>query len=306
MSHVPLTSGKTNPFTPDAIGTFVAGVDGAPPTTIPNPDIAFFIRSPTWEDRDMVSLRMFTLGVREVTADNIQNLMVSELFQFMPEEAADEAARFMEGYWQRQRQHSLEMQQWMEQEEIRRVDEMEAGRTFEATLPPPEVTTARERARINLLAAEVTDQSTRLRNKLADQQLYQKRFGMVIARLQIAGWKGLKTEAAFEPKPTMDAPVLTKDTIESLRSELMELDGTGAAWNELTAFCEAQFDLPRSAEKNLSSPVANSSLQAGLTMRSTESGTSDGASTSNEGTAPPSDSSSEPTPGDTSPTTPAP
>jgi hypothetical protein len=308
MSHIPLTSDQTIPFTPDAIGTFVPAEGdplngGKPAYVIPHPSIEFYLRVPNWEDRDLVSLRMFRMGVREITGDNIQNLIVSELFEVMPEDEADEKARFLEGFWQRAREHTLEMQAWGEQEQIRQGDEIEAGRKFEGTLPPPERTTARERARVNLIVGDVTDGSERLRAKLADQQLYTKRFGLVVSRLQLAGWKGLKTEAAFDPRPVMDAPSLTKETVEKLRGELMELDATGAAWDELTAACERQFDMPRSAEKNLSSPVGKSSPPAGSTTKNIESGNNAGNSTSSEETAPSPVSSSEPTPSDTSPPT---
>jgi hypothetical protein len=309
MSHIPLTAGPTVPFTPDAIGTFVPAEGdplngGKAAYVIKHPDIEFFVRVPTWEDRDMVSLRLYTMGVREVTADNIQHLIVSELFEVMEEDEADEAARFCEGFWARQRMHNIDMQRWGEQEAIRQGDEIAAGRKFEATPPPPETTTARERARINLIAADVTDGSERLRNKIADQQLYTKRFAAAVTRLMIAGWKGLKTEAQWDARPSLDAPTLSKETIEQLRSELMELDATGAAWEELTNFCERQFDLPRSAEKNSHSPVANISGQATSTTKNSASENNDGSSTSKGATGRKKGSSSGRTRGGTSaPTT---
>jgi hypothetical protein len=286
MSHVPMTSGPTMPFIPDALGTFVPAEGDKPAYRIPHPEIEFHLHVPTWEDRDMVSLRMYAMGVRDVTADQIQNLIISELFEVLQnEDDADEQARFLEGYWSRQKQHNVDLQEWAEQEQIRQGDELESGKKFEPTLPPPANTTARERAFVNLIVADVTDGSQRLRDKLADQQLYQKRFGLTVARLTLAGWKGLNTTAAFDPRPALDAQTLTKATIESLRGELMDLDGTGAAWEELVRACEMQFDFPRSAEKNSHSPVESSSPPDGSTTKNTESESSDGSSTTNEVTA---------------------
>lgn len=302
MSHVPLTSGPTMPFSPDALGTFVPATDDKPATVIKHPDILFLLRIPTWEDRDMISLRMYAMGVREVTSDQISAMIVSEIYNVITDEAeADETARFMEGFWTRQRQYQLDLQEFNEQEALRRLDEQESGKEFAPGIPPVEPTSPKERARANLVVADVTDASQRLRDKLTDQQLYSKRFAATVARLEIAGWSGLKTEAAFDVRPALDAPALSKETINSLRSELMEIDPTGAAWDELTQECERMFDLPRSAEKNSSSPPANTSPPDGSKTRNTESATSDGSSSSSEPTADTAGSSSEPTPADTSP-----
>lgn len=303
MSHVPMTAGRTMPFSPDALGTFVPAIDDKPAHTVKNPDILFYLRVPTWEDRDMISLRMYAMGVREVNAQQIQAMIVSEIFNVIADEnEADEAARFLEGFWQRQQQHNRDRQEWMEQEALRRGDAMESGIDFEPAPEPKETTTTRERARASLLVSDITDGSERLRNKLADQQLYSKRFSTMIARFGLAGWKGIETEAVFDKAPIMDAQTLSKETVESIRSELMGLDATGAAWEELTNECERMYDLPRSAEKNSSSPPESSSPPDGSPTRNSESGTSDGSSSSSEETAPQPGSSSEPIPADTSTT----
>jgi hypothetical protein len=307
MSHIPLTTGQTLPFTIDALGTFI------PPNTelgelghvIPHPTISFQLRVPGWDDRDMIAARLYSLGVREVSSDQIRSLMISELYSIFPDEAeADDNARFLEGFWQRQQQFSLATAEWDEQEAIRRQDAIIAGIEFEAAPRPVETTSPRERARAALLTSDLTDGSERLRNKLTDQNLYNMRYAALMVRLVVAGWMGLKTEAAFEPRLALDAPVLSKATVDSLRSELMELDGTGAAWDELAAACEAAYDLPSSAEGNSSSQPGSSSLPAGSETKSTASDTSDGKSTSSEETAPAAASPIAPTPGDTSqPTT---
>lgn len=301
MSHVPMTAGRTMEFSPDALGTIIKGDDDTPMRVEKNPNITFYLRVPNWEDRDMVSLRMYSLGVREVTPEQIQNLVISEIYTIMDEAAADEEARFLEGYWQRQRQHQRDLVDWQEQEAVRRLDERESGMEFTAAPRPEPTVTARESARVNNLVSDVTDGSQRLRDKLADQNLYQRRFGMTLARLQIAGWSGLKTEAVFEGRPIIDAQALSKDTVEGLRHELMELSNSGAAWDELVAECEALYDMPRSTEKNSSSPRESSSPPAGSPTRSTESASSDGSSTSSEATANQPGSSSELTRADTSP-----
>ena len=306
MSHIPITAGPTEPFSPDALGTFI------PPDTelgveahvIKHPDILFLLRIPTWADRDLMAMRMYSLGVREVGPDQIRALMISEFYTLFPDDnEADDAARFMEGFWQRQQDYARKMAEWDEQEALRRSDALIAKIEFEAAPQPVDPVSPRERARAALLQADVIDCSERLRNKLTDQQLYNHRYKAIVARLTIAGWQGLKTEAAFEMRAALDAPVLTKETIESLRSELMDLDQTGAAWDELTEKCERMFDLARGTEKNSSSPAGSSPGQAGSTTSSTESATSDGSSTSTAETDPAIVSSSEPTRDDTSPTT---
>jgi len=302
MSHIPLTTGQTLPFTIDALGTFV------PPNpdlgelghVIPHPTIKFQLRVPGWDDRDMIAARLYSLGVREVGSDQIRSLMISELYNIFPDEAeADDNARFLEGFWQRQHQFALAKMEWDEQEAIRRQDAIIAKIPFEPAPQPVETTSPRERARAALLTSDLTDGSERLRNKLTDQNLYTQRYASLMARLVIAGWMGLKTEATFEPRLALDAPVLSKATVDSLRSELMELDGTGAAWDELTAACEAAYDLPSSAEGNSSSQPGSSSLPAGSETKSTASDTSDGKSTSSEETVPAAASSTEPTPAGT-------
>lgn len=302
MSHVPLTAARTMPFTPDALGTFIPAEGDKPAQVIKHPTIEFFLRVPTWEDRDMISLRMYAMNVREVTTEQIQAVIVSEIYEVIEnDDEADDAARFLEGFWSRQRTFSLDMRQWEEQEAIRRLDAAEAKIDFEPEPQPAENTTPRERARAAMLVQLVTDGSQRLRDKLTDQQLYSRRFASVVARLVIAGWSGLDATAAFEPRPVLDAQALTKETIEQIRSELMEIDGTGAAWTELTNECERMFDLPQSAEKNSFSPPENTSPPDGSPTKNTASDTSDGNSTSSEPTAESSSSSIEPTPEGTSP-----
>jgi hypothetical protein len=287
MSHVPMSAGRTLPFSPPALGTFVpASEDGATPArTILNPDIEFYLRVPTWEDRDMIALRMYALGVRDISSDQIQALIVSELYTVFDENTADEHARFLEGYWSRQQQYQRDLADWSEQEALRRSDEREAGMSFDPVPPPQEASTPRERAKVNELVSDVTDASAKLRNKLADQQLYATRFKITTLRLHLVGWKGLKTTAAWDPQLALDVQALTKATIEGLRSELMEMDSTGAAWDELCSECEHLFDLPRSAEKNSSSLTANSPPPDGSPTKNTESATSAGSSTSSEPTA---------------------
>lgn len=303
MSHVPMTAGPTVPFSPDALGTPVHDEAGNLSHVVKHPTIQFFLHVPTWEDRDMISLRMYAMGVREVTAEQIQATILSEIFEvYLDENDADEKARFLEGFWMRQRQYSLDMVQWEEQEAIRRLDAAEAGREFEPDPKPAETTTSRDRARASILVQEVTDRSERLRGKLVDQQLYSRRFSQIVTRLVLAGWQGLEAEAAFEVRPVLDAQALTKDTIEKIRSELMQHDATGAAWNELAAECERAFDLPRSAEKNSSSPPVNTSSPDGSPTKNTGSESNAGNSISSEVTDSPPASSIEPTPADTSPT----
>jgi hypothetical protein len=303
MSHIPITAGPTEPFSPDALGTFIPENTelGQEAHVIKHPEILFLLRIPTWADRDLMAMRMYSLGVREVGPDQIRALMISELYTLFPDDnEADEAARFMEGFWQRQQNYVTKMAEYEEQEALRRGDALLAKVAFEAAPQPVDPITPRERSRAALLQADVIDCSERLRNKLTDQQLYNHRYKAIVARLTIAGWMGLKTEAAFETRASLDAPVLTKETIEALRGELMELDQTGAAWDELTDKCERMFDLPRGTEKNSSSPAGSSPPPAGSTTSSTESASSDGSSTSIEETDPATGSSSEQIPDDTS------
>lgn len=304
MAHVPLTAGRTIPFHIPALGKFIPAEGDEPAHVIPNEDIVFHLRIPTWEDRDMIALRIYSLGVREITPEQIQAMTVSEMFEvYDDEERAERDSTWLESHWSAQKQYREALQNWAEQEAIRRLDAKEAKRKFKEEAPPKDPSTARDKARANLVVQEVTDKSRRLREKLADQQLYEKRFQHTMARLQIAGWVGLATEATFDRAPAMDAPCLSKETIEQLRGELEALDSTGAAWEELIAEAGGMFDLPRSAEKNLSSLPGNTSPPNGSKTPSSGLEISIGGSTLPAETVLQSSSSTAPTPGDTSPPT---
>ncbi len=296
---IPLTADQTLPFTPPALAALW---DSAPPTDPrPGERPVFFLRVPTWEDRDMVGIRLFRMNVREVTPNQIQALLINELFEVMEDEdKADDAARFIEGFWQRQAMFQLDMSVWNEQE-AQRLSDIREHPGLENDYPqmplPPERTTIRERARASMLTTFVQDNSQALRDKLADQQGYDKRYKAVIARLQVAGWTGLETPA------TMHENMLTSGAIEALRSEIHELDPTGNAWTQLVVEIESFWDLSPSAEKNSSSPPGSTSPPSGSTSQSTGSGSTDGSSTIPTGEASPGKSSSGSIPDASSPTT---
>ena len=240
MTDIPLDSGIL-PFYPKA-------------SAETHPDVAFLIRIPTWADRDNAGLIMYRMGVREIRPEQIRAAMLHALWDVFGDDEADDNARFLEGFWQQQTQYQSDMALWAVQESIRLEEDKELGAVSAAEPAPKDPTSARDRARAAFLTHEVTNLSEMVRDKLADQQDYEKRFRLVGGRLRIAGWLGLETEAMFDKKFN----ALTECTIEALRTELAQKGLTGA-WEEAITHAIDMFEVDMVTEKNSASPLETSS-----------------------------------------------
>ena len=273
-----------------------------------HPEIVFEIRVPSYQDRDEIGLRLYRLGLREISTDNIRALMISELFELpftgtvpegvTPEAAADAAAAanamFLEGVWTQDQLDANEQSEW-EMQEQQRLADIAAGANPEpeAKPRPPRRTGVRDRAKVSLLVQDMVDGSQKVRDKLADQQSYDIHYRIAMVRLHLAGIIGLNT------KFSMSGGLVDFACIESLREELGHL--STIAYNELVQEIINLYELPTVEVGNSDLPPESTSVAAnGSAITSAESGESDGSLTKPE---PVSSSSISPAPSDASPTT---
>lgn len=275
MTDTPLTASTLLSFTPPSLA------EAKDPKLN---KISFSLQVPTFEERDLVGNLMYRLGVRQVSTQSIRALMISELFEIMSEEEATLAADFLEGHWEIANQDDADAAAWLEQEMERLADIKEGAKKVPEQKPKPRPrTSVRDRARADNLVQQIVDSSQPVRDKLSDQQLYDYRFSMMTARLQVKGWKGPKTKPEFEEQA--GAQLLTEACIEKLRSELKHAGG--AWWQQLSNEAAAMYDLPESERKNSDSPPSNGSPPDGSSSESGALETSGGSSTgSNTGPAP--------------------
>lgn len=283
-SATPLTAGQTIPYTPPSLLADEELGREAHPTL---GKAVFNIALPTFQERDEIGVLIYRMGVRQVSTQNIRALILSELFEIYPEAEADELARFLESHWQLSEADQADINAWTEQE-IQRLADIEDGadpKLIPEAKPRPELrTTVRNRAKVDMLVQEMVDRSQRVRDKLADQQMYDTRFRNITVRIQLGkgGWSGLKTEPEFEDN--LGVRVVTEAAIEKLRTELAEVP---VAWLELAEACADSYDISETERKNSGSPPLNGSPPDGSSSESGESELNGGSSTgSNTGQAP--------------------
>ncbi len=241
------------------------------------PGLLFAHRAPTFEDRDQIGIKIYRMGVREVSTETIRQLIISELYEIEADEAkAEENAMFLEGFWQRQTAYQELMEKWTLQEAERLIDQAEGAEDIEPAPKPDELVTRKERARAHILVTEVTDVSQRLRDKIADQQGYDQRFRIVTVRLMLWDWEGLECRPARD-----DNNVLTAQCIEDLRRELSDR-GLETAFDEVADTINHSFAMDASTEKNFDSPPGTSSPPNGSPTKKGGSGKGGGKRTASD------------------------
>ncbi len=221
-----------------------------------SPQPAFIFKVPTWADKDDINLLIYRSGVRSVSTEQIRAVVISECERLLGAEKGAEAATFFDGHWQLQEMEEIAHGEWWEQEEQRLIDR--AGGASEEDAPqapkPQPLTTIQGRARAAMLMQEIIDNSDRVRDMLADQQDYERRYDMLVFRLQCVGLVNFKTKLERD-----DSGLITPECVEAIRTEI---DNIG--WDKVTGYAKAMYDLTESERKNFDSPPENISDQSGL------------------------------------------
>jgi hypothetical protein len=288
---IPLTSKRLLSFTPPSLR---ATEDSPQGYTAPT----FDLRVPSYQDKDEIGLRLYRLGLRQVSTDTIRALMVSEIYAIekaetpeAAEAAAEEKAIWIEQHWSLTEQDNADEEAWNTQERERLADIAAGAPEREPAPKPVKRTSVRDRARVALMVQDIIDGSQRVRDKLADQQSYDVRYRQAMVRLHLAHIHGLKT------KVSLSGGLVDDSVIEALRGELFER-GDYAAYDELVQEISDLYELPKEEVGNSGSPRENISPASGSPQPSAESAPSDGSSTSGSEGRP---SSIEPAPAAASP-----
>jgi hypothetical protein len=262
---IPTTADGLQPFTPPSL---------RPEDPSEEPKVVFFFRIPTWQQRDEIQLKLYRYGVRQVSQDAVRAAMVSELWTIRPDTAESDAL-FLESFWQQSKLHEEALSEWRDRE-VQRLADIDAGTTKprEMEKPPELPIPIRERARAQMLTQELMDGSVLVRNKLADQHDYSRRFAELSGRIEIAGWQGLDCEP---PKYDMSG-VMKVESVEALRTALHKM-GNLIGWQELCTEAQLMFELDREEVGNSVLPLESSSTADGSPLPQDPSAVASGHST---------------------------
>lgn len=277
-----------------------------PSTADEHPEIRFHIRIPTFQDKDDIGMILYAQGLRRISDEHIRALLVSELYVMREREAVDDALReqdgdlsdadresarrrgearaeedamFLDGVWQRQMLDQAALDQWLARQREAIADIKDGAPPLAVDDPdnalaeprPASLVSARERARVTIMAQQVVDFSERVRVAQAEQQLYDSRVNVVMARMHIADVEGLGLKLEHR------GGLVTDGSIEVLRERLQAKSVT--AWRELVAHINQQYELPKVEKGNSDSPRENISPVSGSPETGGDPESSDGSMT---------------------------
>lgn len=264
MDGIPLTSTRTIPFFPPSLKK-------------DHPKVEFTLRVPNFQDRDELGIRLYQMGLKNVTTETVRSLMISEMFTFWDIERAEKEAAWLEGHWQNSEMDQEDMSAWARQEQQRLLDiaELPANADIpEMKEQPPMRCSVRDRAKSNLLVQEIVDASQPLRDKIADQQAYGVRYQMAMARMHILAVRGMQPPL----KLAIEDNLVSTASMEEIRDRLARLGGA-QPWKDLLNHVESLYALPEIERGNSVSPLGNSSEGNGSPAPSGELEPSAGPST---------------------------
>jgi hypothetical protein len=253
----------------------------------------FIVSVPTSIERDQINSRLVSLGLSQVTPEEIRATMIEELFHQDWSEPgqepldehgqvskAEEYANFLDSVWMRQEAHDAAIARWQEQEVERLEDEWAGAPAREPTEMPLKIISVRDQAKMKLLIDRMMKQSQRLRDLAASNLDFGRRNAVLLVRMHLIGVSG------FEPaKPIVQDPrtrALPEDVVDALREQVDDV-----AWNELVAFIDRMYRLDGGEEKNSDSPLEKLSAPSGLTEPSGVPASSAGSSTASLSTPAP-------------------
>lgn len=264
----------------------------------PTPQV-FLVDIPTSTQREQINSRLISLGLQQITQEQIRMTMIEELFhqdwtppgaeKLSPSEnegVAEDNANFLDSVWLRQQAHDEAIERWKEQEVERIADQKHGAPAREAAPMPPKIIGIREQSRLTLLIDRMMTQSQRMRDLAAANMDFGRRNAILLVRMHVVGVRG------FTPAMPLERDRLTRtlseETVNALREQVDD-----QSWLELVAYIDRLYKVDGGEEKNSDSPLGRSPLPSGSTEPSGDPASNGGSST---------ESSSSPAQGDGSAT----
>jgi len=245
--------------------------------------MSFVLQVPTTIEREQINSRLITLGLRQVTNEQMRATMIEELFhrdweKGSPEanEAyAEELANFLDSAWLRQETYDAAVARWQEQEVERLMDESEGAPSRPAGEMPVKLISVRETARMNLLIDDMMNESLKLRKLAAESNDFARQNSLLLVRAQILG--GTNVDVPLERDPLTNA--LPLDQVIALRETMDD-----ASWGDLVSTIDRMYAVDGYEEKNSDSPLEKPSGPSGSPAPIASTENSDGSSTSSSST----------------------
>jgi len=253
----------------------------------------FTIAVPTTVEREQISSRLVSMGLTQVTQEQIRATMIEELYNvdWRPEghegewdpleneAVAEDKANFLDGCWLRQTAHDNAIDQWNEQEIERITDEAEGAPPRPRAELPPKIITVRESARMELTVADMMMRSQKLRNLAAANMDFSRRNAMLLLRIHVMA-------VNFETGVPIERDRFTRAiSLEAVNALREKVDDT--SWDELVTFVNRLYILDGGEEKNSGSRHENLPLPSGSTEPSVGQADSGGSSTTSSSTPAP-------------------
>jgi hypothetical protein len=240
----------------------------------------FILSVPTATDREQINSRLISLGLSQVTQEQIRATLIEELYyqdwgkgsDEANEAEADEIANFLDGCWQRVDAHNMALERWQEQEIERVLDEAAGAPSRERAEQPPKIITVRENARMQRVIERMMADSQAMRDMAAKRNDYQRRNALLLARIHVidaSNVGGLTLER--DPRTR----TLSEETVLALREQVDD-----ASWGDLITTIDQMYRLEETERKNSVSPPASSSTPGGSSEPSADTSASGGSSTS--------------------------
>ncbi len=244
----------------------------------------FLITVPTTNEREQINSRLVSLGLRQVTQEQIRATMVEELFEqdwaapgetLTPAEneaRAEETANFLDSVWMRQEAHDAAIQQWQEQEIERVIDEAEGAPPVPRADMPPKIISMRESARMQLLVDRMMTASQRLRDLAAANLDFGRQNALLLVRMHVVGIVGFEPKVPIERDKRTNA--LPGSAVLALREQVDD-----PSWQDLVGFIDRLYSVDKSEEKNSDSLLEKQPHPDGSIERSDAPASSGGNST---------------------------
>ena len=286
MRSIPLTARDPRSFTPlalrkryeDDIEAHQRSKSKGKKPALP----VFHIAVPTLIERETIGSLMFELGMVQVTRETVRNAVLEECIALLGDEGED-TALFLETHWQQTAFYEDQLELWAQQEQQRLLDEFENPATKrDAIAQPVQLTTIQDRMRAKRVVDDLVSRSQRIRRLLAAQTRYGKESEIMMLRLHLRGWEGLKTNRSAAGGGG-EIELVSEDAITNLREEIGP-----DAWRELWMEVDSQYHLGAEEVGNSDSRPENGSQSTGSTpAQEEESGASPGIDTATKSNSTP-------------------
>ncbi len=239
--------------------------------------MVFLLQTPTETEREQLNSRLISLGLNQITQEQIRATMIEELFEHdwgkgdQNEAHAEELANFLDGVWQRQEAHDAAIDRWREQELERVLDEVDGAPKRERGELPPKLITVRENARTTLLIDTMMRTSQKLRDMAARAADFSRQHAIMLVRVHVIGaTQGVTVKLERDPR----SKALPEDQVLALREEMDE-----ASWLDLVARIDSMYRVTKDEEKNSDLPLEKQSPPNGSIEPSGDTSGNGGSST---------------------------